>query len=530
MSLEPDGQVLVFDGFTYAPNSERLWNPANGQFTTVPYGRNLFCSGHTQLPDGRTLVVGGHVTANSGLADTTIFNPVTRLWSRGADMSVTRWYPTALQLPDGRVFVYAGDNIVVDRPGQPNAFEDASVDSLPEVYNPDTNSWQALPGARRTSPLYPYLFMLTDGRILDAGPDTVSRTISPGNWTWQTVGSSGFDGGSAVMYRPNKVMKSGSWSDPDFSGAKEFAATNRTAVLDMNAANPAWRETAAMGSGRSYHTLTVLPDGKVLATGGQSTSDGVDLADAVLPAEIWDPATETWTQAAPLQNGRLYHSTALLLKDGRVLVAGGGRTGPENAPNQLSAEIYSPPYLFQGARPTITTAPTAIDYGTPFNVTTPNAAQVDSISLIRTSSVTHAFNQSQRYMELPFTAGAGSLTVQSPANANHAPPGDYLMFLINDGVPSVGAVVRVNEPASDTTPPTVALTAPAQGASVSGQTTVSATAADANGVVGGAVQARRRTISASRTPRPRTRSTGIRQPPRTARTPSPRSRAIWRAT
>jgi fibronectin type 3 domain-containing protein len=485
MSLEPDGQVLAFDGFSYAPNSERLWNPSTGAFTSVPYSRNLFCAGHTQLPDGRTLIVGGHVSANAGLADTTIFNPVTKLWTRGPDMAVTRWYPTALQLPNGRVFVYAGDNIVVDRPGQPHAFEDASVDSLPEVYDPAGNTWQSLTGAKLTSPLYPYLFMLTDGRILDAGPDTVTRTISPGIWSWQTVGTSGFDGGSAVMYRPNKVMKSGSWSDPDFAGAKQFDSTNRTAVLDMNAANPTWRETAPMNFGRAYHTLTVLPDGKVLATGGQSTSDGIKLQDAVLPAEIWDPATETWTTVAPLANGRLYHSTALLLKDGRVLVAGGGRTGPEDAVNQLSAEVYSPPYLFKAPRPTISSAPASVNVGSNFTVSTPNAASIQRVSFVRTSSVTHAFNMSQRYLELPFTAGSGSLTVQAPPNANHAPPGDYLLFLVDsNGVPSVGEVVRVNQAAVDPTGPTVSITAPSAGASLSSTTTVTASASDAVGIGG----------------------------------------------
>ena len=83
MSLEPTGQVVVLDGFDAGANSERLWDPQTGVFTPVPYGRNLFCSGHIQLSDGRTLFVGGHVTANNGLADTTIFNPVTKTWFRG---------------------------------------------------------------------------------------------------------------------------------------------------------------------------------------------------------------------------------------------------------------------------------------------------------------------------------------------------------------------------------------------------------------------------------------------------------------
>ena len=104
-------------------------------------------------------------------------------------MSVGRWYPTVTQLPDGRVLTFAGDNIVNDRPGQPHAFEDASVDSLPSVYNPKTNQWTDLTGAKLTSPLYPYLFVLSDGRVFNAGPDTTTRILDPATWTWSTVGN-----------------------------------------------------------------------------------------------------------------------------------------------------------------------------------------------------------------------------------------------------------------------------------------------------------------------------------------------------
>ena len=192
------------------------------------------------------------------------------------------------------------------------------------------------------------------------GPDKTTRILDPATWTWSTVGTSPIDGHSAVMYRPNKIMKSGTWADPDFSGPRAFNADGRTAVIDMSAPTPQWRETAAMANGRSYHNLTLLPDGTVLASGGGSRSDGVEInANSVLPAEIWNPTTETWTTVAPLHNGRLYHSTALLLPDGRVLMAGGGQLPGSVAVNQTNAEIYSPPYLFKGARPTITALPSS---------------------------------------------------------------------------------------------------------------------------------------------------------------------------
>ena len=383
MSLEPNGQVFVLDGFAAAPNSERLWDPVLDTFVGIPYSRNLFCAGHIQLADGRLLLVGGHISADNGLADTTIFNPSTNQYFRAPDMTVGRWYPTVTQLPDGRVFTIAGDNIVQDRTGQPHSLTDASVNSLPEVFNPRTNTWTDLDGARLTSPLYPFMFVLSDGRLFDAGPDTTTRILDPRTWQWSVVGTSPFDGMSAVMYRPNKIMKAGTWADPDFAGSQVYNAHGRTAVIDMNAATPAWRETSAMAFPRAYQNLTLLPDGKVFASGGMSTSDGVDISKAVLPAEIWDPDTETWSTVASLQNGREYHSTALLLPDGRVLMAGGGQLPGSGAVNQTNAEIYSPPYLFKGARPSISSAPSNINYGASFDINTPDAASISKISLIR---------------------------------------------------------------------------------------------------------------------------------------------------
>ena len=173
----------------------------------------------------------------------------------------------------------------------------------------------------------------------------------------------------------------------------------------------------------------------------------------MLPAEIWNPDTETWTTVASLTNGREYHSTAMLLPDGRVLMAGGGAL-PGRATDQKNAELYSPPYLFKGARPTISSSPPGAGYGTSFDISTPDAASITKVSLIRSPSVTHAFDQNQRFQFLSFTQGAGKITVQAPANANGTPPGDYLLFILNgNGVPSQGKFIRIST-TGDTTPPT----------------------------------------------------------------------------
>lgn len=196
---------------------------------------------------------------------------------------------------------------------------------------------------------------------------------------------------------------------------------------------------------RTYHTLTLLPDGTVLATGGGTTTDAVDASVAVAPAELWSPATRTWSTLASLSVPRLYHSIAVLLPDGRVLVAGGGRFfGTPDPTDRLNAQLFSPPYLFRGTRPVISSAPSTATYGGTIAVQTPDAARIGSVSLIKLASVTHAFNADQRFLQLSFTSGGTGLTVQAPSNANLAPPGYYMLFIVDtSGIPSVAAIVRI---------------------------------------------------------------------------------------
>lgn len=212
----------------------------------------------------------------------------------------------------------------------------------------------------------------------------------------------------------------------------------------MTATNPQWRAVTSMTYPRTYGNLTVLPDGNVLESGGGTTTAPKDIANAVLPVELWNPNTETWTTLAPMGAPRLYHSTALLLPDARVLIAGGGRWDADPvSTDQLSAELFAPPYLFKGTRPVITSAPSTLSYNGAFTVQTPDAARIAKVTLVATGAVTHAIDMSQRYLPLAFTAGSGSLTVTAPANANLAPPGYYMLFILDtNGVPSVAAMVH----------------------------------------------------------------------------------------
>ena len=187
----------------------------------------------------------------------------------------------------------------------------------------------------------------------------------------------------------------------------------------------------------------LLPDGRALVVGG-SQSDGWNPACAVHATELWDPQTETWTTMASMERPRGYHATALLLPDGRLLVAGGENS--DIGGGEPSAEIYSPPYLFRGARPEVDFAPGHIGYGDTFTVDSPDASSIDKVSIIRSSSVTHAFDENTRYLSLVFGAAGTALTVEAPAHGNLAPPGYYMLFLVNDqGLPSIAEWVKLGD-------------------------------------------------------------------------------------
>ena len=206
LSLTSNGRVAAWDGFEAALNSERMWDPGTGAFIGIPSGRNLFCAGQVTGADGRLLVFGGHQDSYLGIKDTHIYNPQQGTWARGPDMSVERWYPTATALPDGRVFVVSGDNITLHEPGMSVPLTNAS-NTLPSVYDPKNQTWTDMPSASRRMPLYPFMFVLPNGKLFDAGPDTTTRTLDLNTGQWSVVGQSPIDGQSAVMYRPGQDLE-----------------------------------------------------------------------------------------------------------------------------------------------------------------------------------------------------------------------------------------------------------------------------------------------------------------------------------
>jgi len=416
-SLLPSGKVLLwpqFDSLGRNGTEAYLWDPLLGFQSAVNNTTELYCSGHASLADGRLLSIGGEVAFATGLRSTNVFDSASEAWSQRALMNFGRWYPTATTLADGRVLATSG-LINLD-----------SVATTPEVYEVNRDEWTPLPAADLSLPLYPFIFVLPDGQIFYAGPGIFTATLDLNTETWKIVSVSNVLGDSAAMYLPGKVLKSGG-GNPPLNGAD---------VIDMTEVAPVWQAVGPMALARRSHNLVLLADGKVLAVGGTSAGSvvGEDPSNSVLEAELWDPNTGTWATMAPIGDPRMYHSTAVLLPDGRVFVAGGN--------DFPSYQVYSPPYLFQGARPSVTAAPGSVLVGLTFTVETPDAASIASVSLMRPSSVTHGFDQNQRYVPLDFTVGSGELEITAPPDTNVAPPGVYMLFLVNQtGVPSIAEFV-----------------------------------------------------------------------------------------
>ena len=422
----------------------QVWDPVGG-FTEVvnatctdPQICELFCAGQAFLPDGSVLVAGGHNEAlgnNYGLLQASIFDGFS--WRATGSMHYARWYPTLVTMFDGRVIALSGDQA----PGV-NA-------TVPERYG--AGVWTPLTSAARALQLYPRAFVEPkSGRIFVAGQDNPSLYLNPlGTGSWTSGPSrvvAGRDYGSAVML-DNKVVYFGGGGGINCPGN----LPQRTAeMIDLAAAAPAWKAIAPMMIGRRQLNATILADGTVLITGGTSQCGFTNEAGAVFAAEQWDPSRGTdgqgaWTTMANASVVRVYHSTAALLSDGRVLSTGSGGGG---ATDQNSYEIYSPPYLFQGPRPSYGLQSNVVRYGSTFTVSTPDAASIQKVHLIRFAATTHAFDQGQRLRSLSFQVASDgqSLTATAPVDGKVAPPGPYMLFIVNTaGVPSVGQSVRVDE-------------------------------------------------------------------------------------
>ncbi|HKX41996.1 MAG TPA: PA14 domain-containing protein [Burkholderiaceae bacterium] len=482
--LLPDGRVMTYGsdltGLQTGHANYDVWDsngaPDAGHLTlSNTSGTDIFCSSQVLLPQsGNVFIAGGDVwtgtkTTNTANNNSNLYDSASMSLTRGINMNRSRWYSSSTTLINGETYIQGGSG-GADRP------EIRGLDGTFRLMSSiDTSA---------ISTSYPRNFVAPDGRIFGYHPSNgqmywVDPTGS-GSITLLGKFNSAYTGAwysTTAMYRPGRILQIGGNS-------------NGAYTIDITSGTPVVTATQSLSSKRAWANATILADGKVVATSGSDVAGESTGYNNI--AETWDPATGQWTLGAVAQKMRLYHSNALLLPDGSVLVSGGGATAPTMSTdpnkNNLNAEIYYPPYLFAGsaraARPVVNNAPTWIDIGKTFSVDiAANAASVSRVTLVKTGSTTHSFNMDQRFLDLTFKASGSHVAIQAPTRAGEAPPGYYMLFVFNEaGVPSIAKIVRMGI-ATNPNPATVpVLTNPgAQTSQVGVSLTLQLNASDPNG-------------------------------------------------
>jgi hypothetical protein len=443
-SRDADGTTRLSDYNDQAKHNSTLvdlWDISSNEHSSQDNTTtDLFCAGFAPTFDGNLFVAGGNLGARAdfypGSRHTNLFDLETRLWSFGPQMTEGRWYPTVVALPNKEMLIVGG-----------SSNETTTYNHIPDVWNPETNTLRRLTRAstrtRTVHPLYPWLHVAPNGRVFYTGASTdMAYLDTSGQGDWGRTYTRDFihrGYGSSVMYEPGKILVMG-------GGGNTTSAVTIDLLGGVNVT-----PTQPMNFGRTSLNATLLADGSVFVNGGNTSGTNFDDTTSVYESEIWNPETGEWQTTAKAQKPRNYHAVSLLLPDGRVWTAGGGGCGACSV-NHFDAEIYSPPYLFKGdgsgllaERPLITDVPSALTYAGTFTLSSPKASTIQKVALVGLGSVTHAFNMNQRYVPLEIISQEdSSLTVAAPDNANLAPPGYYLLFVIDsEGTPSYGKFVQV---------------------------------------------------------------------------------------
>ena len=444
---------------------------------------DLWCGGHTLLEDGKLMFVGGTYEyppsgegAYKGLDHAYTFDPFTEQWVQLDNMLEGRWYPTVIRLADNTVLSIAG--LPKGEEGKNLGLKDI-IQKNQEIYRPG-QGW-VLMDEKRMFPLYPRLHLLSNGDVFYSGVFN-THFFLPGlfpsmRWKsgkgWRKVGGHHKDksreegvslllalrpednyaerimvagGGNAALFRGLTAVLQRLGKSSWIEKLRSNKALNSVDLIDLSEDNPRWQQKASMHKRRIHGVGVLLPDGAVLVVGGMTRHGHVEGTQiekfAVRSPEMYDPVDDVWHLLPPQQKNRVYHSTALLLPDGRVISMG---SNPHPGHIEKSIEIYSPPYLFWGDRPVILEYPEKITYDQTFNLKVDNTRHISQVVLRRLDVLTHVTNTDQRLLELTCKVLSDEkLEVDGPLKREHMPQGYCLLFVISkDGVPSEGKFVLV---------------------------------------------------------------------------------------
>ncbi len=496
-----------------------VYNPTTGKFKVIPTPDDFFCAGHVQLADGNVLILGGNkaystpTTNYKGLNTSYIFDPVTEKYVREKNLNEGHWYPSATELGNGDIVSFGGLN------GQGQAAFDTEYFKYSQSINkatPDSGkdgTWlpaSEINGDSGASPnygfwgLYPAMILTQNGRLFYTGSHVFGDNETP----LGEAGTARGKGGAGFINISDLISTSGNFptgSDPltpvdglqdtpggTTNGGKTTTdetdqsmsvllppaqsqevflagggnidyttpATRLTDLIDLNAADPAYKAGPLLprgllankktvepaSDGKMYPSMVLLPNGNVFETGGAL----VDREDPVYEAsmintaalEAGEPASKVYTKMAYDPVSRGYHSQSLLLPDGRVLSIG---NNPGDGSFELRISVYTPPYLFHGARPQVKSVASTSSwkYGGSYSVTT--NTPIKTAELLRPAAVTHQSDPNQRFVALPISGSGNTVHLNLNANPDITPPGWYMLFVTNgNNIPSVAKWVHVS--------------------------------------------------------------------------------------
>ncbi|MFB7594865.1 galactose oxidase-like domain-containing protein [Streptomyces sp. NPDC056160] len=382
-----------------------------------------------------------------GIRDTYEFDPVAEKYIKVDPMHEARWYPTLTTLGDGKVLSVSG----LDDIGQ-------LVPGKNEVFDPKTRTWTYTPKVRQF-PTYPALFLMQDGRIFYSGsnagygPADVGR--DPGVWDLATNRFTALPG----LGDADRMETSGTVLLPPAQGERYLViggggvgesklSSRKTRIIDLRAKHPHFTDGPSLAEGTRYPQSSILPDDSVLVSGGSGDYRGRGDSN-ILEARLYDPAANTFGRVADPLVGRNYHSGSILLPDARVMFFGsdslyGDKAGTRPGTFEQRIEIYTPPYLYRGSRPSLTGGPQTIARGASATFTSRHAAAIRKVRLIRPSASTHVTDVDQRSIALDFTTSGDRVTVTVPKNRNLVQSGWYMLFVDDArGTPSEAQWVKV---------------------------------------------------------------------------------------
>ncbi|MER7048474.1 galactose oxidase early set domain-containing protein [Streptomyces jumonjinensis] len=464
-----NGKVLVIAGsgndesmFQAGTFTSAVYNPATGAWRQIPTPADMFCSGHVQLQDGKVLVMSGNkgypsadgTIGYQGLKDSYIFDPDTETYTRTNDMHDGHWYPSATILGNGDVISFGGLK------------QDSTGNVTAEKFSAAQNRWLPISQVNQTWSywgLYPSMILMQDGRLFYSGSHVFGNG-TPGSgasiydYTANTItdvpglqNKDQRDESASVLLPPaqdQRVLTIGGGNNETNPKANRL-----TDIIDLKSPNPAYQPGPLLpqgevdqgqgprpqtgAEGKMYVSAVLLPDGKVFETGGALH----DRADPVYEASFFDPVTNAYEPGLakdPIPRG--YHSSSFLLPDGRVMSVG---DNPGNNTYNNNVSVYSPPYLFKGPRPEITSVPdNRWNYGDTQRITVNRP--IAKAELIRPAAVTHSSDPNQRFVDLPLTVNGNNIDLNVTSNPNLAPPGWYMLFGVDaNGVPSVAKWVHL---------------------------------------------------------------------------------------